>query len=62
MPDEVNNLSITPDRTKQSRRRGAASDAPVLSAFVSYSHKDERYRQALDISLAQFKRNELISV
>jgi hypothetical protein len=38
------------------------SDAPALSVFVSYSHNDERYRQALDVSLAQLKRNTLISV
>ena len=46
----------------RNRRKDAASDVPVLTAFVSYSHKDERYRQALDISLAQLKRNGLISV
>lgn len=32
------------------------------TAFVSYSHKDERYRQSLDISLAQLRRDHLISV
>jgi hypothetical protein len=32
------------------------------SAFVSYSHKDERYRQRLDISLVQLRRNNLISI
>jgi TIR domain len=32
------------------------------SAFVSYSHKDERYRQQLDISLALLRRAKLISV
>jgi hypothetical protein len=31
-------------------------------AFVSYSHQDERYRKKLDISLAQLRRNKLISV
>lgn len=31
-------------------------------AFVSYSQRDERYRQKLDISLAQLRRNNLISV
>ena len=30
-------------------------------AFVSYSQTDERYRQKLDISLAQLRRNRLIS-
>jgi molecular chaperone DnaK len=43
-------------------RSDTDSAAPVLSAFVSYSHKDERYRQALDTSIAQLKRNGLISV
>ena len=43
-------------------RSDTASAGPVLSAFVSYSHKDERYRQALDTSIAQLKRNGLISV
>ena len=56
------NPSIASDSTKQSRGRDAASDLPILSAFVSYSRKDERYRQALDISLAQLKRNALISL
>ena len=32
------------------------------SAFVSYSQRDERYRQRLDISLVQLRRNNLISV
>ena len=32
------------------------------SAFISYSHKDERYRQRLDIWLAQLQREKLISV
>lgn len=32
------------------------------SVFVSYSHKDERYRQRLDISLVQLQRNHLISI
>jgi TIR domain/Domain of unknown function (DUF4062) len=30
--------------------------------FVSYSHRDERYRQRLDISLTSLRRNGLISV
>src|SRR5262249_8641572 len=32
------------------------------SAFVSYSHRDERYRERLDISLVQLRRNKLISI
>jgi SOS-response transcriptional repressor LexA len=32
-----------------------------LRVFVSYSHKDERHRERLDISLAQLRRNDLIS-
>jgi len=61
-PDEISNPSNTSDRTKQSPSRNTASAAPSLSAFVSYSHRDERYRQALDISLAQLKRSALISL
>jgi hypothetical protein len=45
------------------------SDAPVRaevlagrSVFVSYAHKDDRYRQRLGISLTQFQRNGLITV
>ena len=38
-------------------------DATVgMTAFVSYSHKDVRYRQSLDISLAQLRRDKLISI
>ncbi len=32
-----------------------------LRAFVSYSHKDERHRDKLEISLAQLRRNNVIS-
>lgn len=32
-----------------------------LRIFVSYSHRDERYREKLDISLAQLRRDNLIS-
>lgn len=31
-------------------------------AFVSYSQRDERYRQRLDTALAQLRRNELITI
>ena len=31
------------------------------TAFVSYSQRDERYRQRLDTALAQLRRNELIT-
>lgn len=37
-------------------------DLPRLRAFVSYSQRDERYRQKLDTALAQLRRNRLISV
>ena len=30
-------------------------------AFVSYSHEDHRYRQRLDVSLTQLRRNGLVS-
>lgn len=32
-----------------------------MTAFVSYSHKDESYRQRLETSLAQLRRDKLIS-
>ena len=32
-----------------------------LRVFVSYSHKDERYRKSLDISLVQLRRDNMIS-
>jgi len=51
--------AMGPDKNRKSH---IAPDVPVLSAFVSYCHKDERFRQALDTSLAQLKRNGLISV
>jgi TIR domain len=45
------------------------SDAPEgaealagRSVFISYAHKDERYRQKLEISLTQFQRDGLITV
>ena len=46
----------------EDRSRNVATGASALSAFVSYSHKDERYRRTLDTSLAQLKRNGIISV
>jgi molecular chaperone DnaK len=63
--DEVHGqpvLTAAATTSYENRRRDAASDSPALSAFVSYSHKDERYRRTLDTSLAQLKRNGLISV
>jgi hypothetical protein len=33
----------------------------AVSVFISYSHRDERYRKALDTSLAQIRREGLIS-
>jgi uncharacterized protein YegL len=35
--------------------------AAGLRIFVSYSHRDERYREKLEISLAQLRRDDLIS-
>lgn len=32
------------------------------SVFVSYSHKDERYRLKMNVALAQLRRNERITV
>ena len=39
------------------------TDAPAdRSVFISYSHKDERYRRELEISLAQLQRDNLVTV
>src|SRR6266404_1282354 len=39
------------------------TDAPAgLSVFISYSHKDERYRQKLETSLAQLQRDSLVTI
>ena len=50
----------TSDRDQTSRHQ--ADHSVGRSAFVSYSHNDERYRHRLDISLVQLRRNNLISI
>lgn len=32
-----------------------------MKAFISYSHKDEKYLQKLEIHLAQIKRDNIIT-
>jgi len=60
--------AIQTDRQPESERSRNAEgqarpDASVgCSTFVSYSQKDERYRQRLDIALSQLQRSKLISV
>jgi len=54
-------------RNADSRRESSATwpSARALagrSAFVSYSHRDERYRVKLQISLAQLQRENLVTV
>lgn len=48
--------------TSQDDSSARPPDIQPGRAFVSYSHKDESYRQALDVALSQLKRNALISV
>ena len=46
-------------------RRGLAKQYDTLAVrtgFVSYSHKDERYRHRLAVSLVQLERDNLISI
>jgi TIR domain len=52
-------------RDQAERLSEAPAPAEVLagrSVFVSYAHKDERYRQRLEISLIQLQRDGLITV
>jgi hypothetical protein len=48
----------TPPRIGPTPETNAAAG---LRVFVSYSHKDERYCEKLDVALAQLRRNGLIS-
>ena len=56
--------NVPPEITGPSKKIASEKPRPTLirSAFVSYSQRDERYRQRLDISLVQLRRNKLISV
>ena len=60
--------AVEPDASAAAHRRQGAGNQhrrPMagagLKVFVSYSHKDERYRERLDISLAQLRRDNVIS-
>jgi hypothetical protein len=56
-------LESRPEKSEGSEGRQRQTNASAdRSAFVSYSHKDERYRQQLDISLALLRRDKLIPV
>ena len=56
-------IESKPEKSGGTESRQRQPDASAgRSAFVSYSHKDERYRQRLDISLKQLQRDKLISV
>jgi hypothetical protein len=47
----------------KSKTDSRQTDAPGgRSVFISYSHKDERYRQELEISLTQLQRDNLVTV
>ena len=56
--------NVPSETTGPSKKIASEKPHPTLirSAFVSYSQRDERYRQRLDISLVQLRRNKLISV
>jgi hypothetical protein len=61
--EEAQSLSAVPDDNKQRQVEPIPSSASAaMKAFVSYSHRDERYRRRLHVSLAQLRRNELISI
>jgi hypothetical protein len=66
-------LETTTDEPRDSAHLYVTTEIPVpevreaktsagRSAFVSYAHRDERYRRQMDIALAQLSRNMLISV
>lgn len=48
-----------PEASATPEQAGAGTAA--MTAFVSYSHKDESYRQRLETSLTQLERDQLIS-
>jgi hypothetical protein len=57
--------SDTPREIRASTKEMTSEESrqdPIKSVFISYSQRDERYRQRLDISLVQLRRNKLISV
>ena len=60
--DEIQVSSPVSNASKRKSGEYAHPNIRPLRAFVSYSQKDERHRQALDAALAQLKRNALISV
>jgi hypothetical protein len=66
--DALESYSLQPrggQRDQVERLSDAPARAEVLagrSVFVSYTHKDERYRQKLEISLTQLQRDGLITV
>lgn len=60
--DEIIDESAGQAVQTESDRNGRADVASAVPVLSAYSHKDERYRQALDISLSQLKRNGIVSV
>ncbi len=62
-PEEAPLLRVAPDAGKRDpTRRHHPNASAGRCAFVSYSQRDERYRQKLDISLVQLRRDKSISV
>jgi len=58
----LGNLKQRTGAVLQRARTHQPSVAGDMKAVVSYSHKDERYLQELDIAASQLRRNGLISV
>jgi len=66
-PDDQSRAASTAQRRSAAKLRTAGKATEEggvagLRVFVSYSHKDERYRQRLEISLAPLQRSDLISI
>jgi hypothetical protein len=50
------------DADDDQAREGQPDEVSGMTAFLSYSHKDERYQRKFDTAISQLKHNGLISV
>jgi hypothetical protein len=62
LPQARRNPTLEESNPATQSSRYQDKDSTGRSAFVSYSQRDERYRERLDIALVQLRRNKLISV
>lgn len=62
VPSRLVGLRTGDSRRESSTTRDSARPLAGRSVFVSYSHRDERYREKLQTSLAQLQRENLITV